>query len=494
MMIYLEYAIYLIAAILRLANLGTAALWYDESFTYMITSRDFPSMLAAIVGDVHPPLYYLITAPFTQLAGLNEFWIRLPSAALSMVGLYLTGKVARQLGLSERARLVGMALLALLPSEIYYAQEARMYALFQALVLAWLLMVLRRRWSLAALFGILTMYTHNYALFYLPVIGLIALAGEIKRPVILANEVTNFPWLACWKPGDQAQVRGALLSALIPAICWLPWQFILLPQMTNVYHGYWIGAVTVGSVLNALYLIFFSFYPPQTASLISVIVLYSLLLYAAIRTRRQVGNAWPVLILLGFGPLLLSIAGSLAWKPVLLFRGLMPSVPLLCLLIAAALTTGPGWKLLYSSALITPLLVGGLVNYYAKVPADKGLIYQDVARMREYWQPGDLLIHSNSSSLLRWQAYAPDIDQTVLPGCGPNGGELSEKTRTEFGAYIDQPNDQTQRIWFLWEDGPTSPQCEIQRAEDLTRSRSARIILANNKYNEAGIFLLDELQ
>ena len=478
--------IYFIAAFLRFLNLGTAQLWYDEAFTYLVTKQDLPTMMSAIMGDVHPPLYYLLMAPIAHL-GLNEFFLRLPSVLLSLLAIWLTGQLASQLGLTRRAALIGQAIMALLPLQVYHGQEMRMYALLTALLLAWLLLVLQRRWVWAALVGTLALYTHNYALLYLPIIGLIGLSQEIHRPVILDPKRLTMDWVL----GDEANLKGWLLSVGLPTLLWLPWQIVLLSQMHFVSASYWLPPITPGGVVFVIVQLFWMVYPPAGfASVLAVLVTLSLLGWSVIRSHRLA--AWRVLILMGFGPLALAILFSLVWQPILLYRGLIASVPMWCLLIAAAMDSLPRLKLAYVVAMGLPLLVGGLVNYYTQMPIDKGLVLQDIATLTAKWEPGDLLLHSNASTYLPWAAYRPDLPQMVLPTCGANGGEISENTRKAINAYTaDSP---ATRIWFIWDTGPTTPECETTRAEKLTNGVVPVVTLTDTPYVFRGLYLIEATQ
>src|SRR5512146_2707300 len=89
-------AIFYVALVLRLIDLGTAQFWYDESFTLVLSRLPFVQMVQATAGDTHPPLYYLITWAVVHLLGSGEWALRFPSVIFSMVGLWLTWKISRR--------------------------------------------------------------------------------------------------------------------------------------------------------------------------------------------------------------------------------------------------------------------------------------------------------------------------------------------------------------------------------------------------------------
>ncbi|MBU4141332.1 hypothetical protein KKE99_00455, partial [Patescibacteria group bacterium] len=53
-------AILVIGLILRLYNLIAVSLWHDEAFSALLIRYPFGEMIARIILDVHPPLYYII--------------------------------------------------------------------------------------------------------------------------------------------------------------------------------------------------------------------------------------------------------------------------------------------------------------------------------------------------------------------------------------------------------------------------------------------------
>src|SRR6266851_3852750 len=63
----------LTAFALRLFQLGTQSLWYDESVSLFIARQPIPELIAHTAGDVHPPLYYLLLHFWLQVAGTTEF-------------------------------------------------------------------------------------------------------------------------------------------------------------------------------------------------------------------------------------------------------------------------------------------------------------------------------------------------------------------------------------------------------------------------------------
>jgi uncharacterized membrane protein len=136
--------LFAIAAILRLGFVWIAPAWYDENFTLIVSRLPFDRMLLAVAGDVHPPLWYLLLWPLGQLHA--PIWVlRIPAALLSVFSVGIFWSILGALELSPRVRVAALVLMAILPIQLYYAMEARMYTLLEFLVLAAVLRSEERR-------------------------------------------------------------------------------------------------------------------------------------------------------------------------------------------------------------------------------------------------------------------------------------------------------------------------------------------------------------
>jgi uncharacterized membrane protein len=128
--------ILLLAACLRFALLGQHSLWSDEIFVVWITRfawRDLLHVVAAV--DFHPPLYYLLMKAWVGVAGTGETVLRIPSAVASVLTVGLTYALMRKVA-PVQVSLLGAFLVSVSPFHIMAAQEARMYPLVGALVVA----------------------------------------------------------------------------------------------------------------------------------------------------------------------------------------------------------------------------------------------------------------------------------------------------------------------------------------------------------------------
>lgn len=491
------FVIFAIGLILRVAQIAAAPFWYDEAFTAILARSPLPILIDATAGDTHPPLYYLLAWSWGQLFGVSELGLRSLSLVLSMVCLWLTWLVTGRFQLSETTRIVIVALMAAMPMQIHYAQEARMYSLFTGLVLLAVYLVKRRSWFALGIVNLALLYTHNYALFYLPVIGLIATHGEMKRPLHLRmDNYTQALYRPPYDdPRDQAQTRYMVLAYIVPVFLWLPWAWILIEQMQTVARGYWIQPVTPGAVIYSVYMLLLSFGTPDKLQVVSVMVAIGLTLLAVYRGLRDKRLN---LLMLAFGPLVIAVVGSLLWKPVLLFRGLSPSAPFLYMLIAVMIGDSKISRLLLA-VFLAPMITAGVVGHLLYNADNKGEeVSQAIQYVSDNWQEGDALYHISDGSAVVWSYYLPGVVHYELPTtdtCGQGDpGSLSVKTRAAIGIQpVQFEQVEAGRAWLIYSVHPLSIACGVDMAESLRDRSTEIVVIEQNSMVETGVYLYENL-
>ncbi len=132
----------LVAWGLRLYHLDAMSIWWDESLSWDRATSDIPTIFANTIQiqtlatrDLHPPLYFLLLHFAVMFAGATEFALRFLSVSSNMLTLAMLYPLARVL-FGTRGRGIGLLTIlfgALSPLYVWYAQEARPYAL----VLLW---------------------------------------------------------------------------------------------------------------------------------------------------------------------------------------------------------------------------------------------------------------------------------------------------------------------------------------------------------------------
>jgi 4-amino-4-deoxy-L-arabinose transferase-like glycosyltransferase len=170
----------MLGAALRIYRIDGHALSGDEAYSVVIwvqySAEYLLRTIALATTEPHPPLALLALHGWALLVGDSVLALRMQSVLASVITLAAAYRIGRALG-GERAALIGLALCALNPFQIWYAQFARNYSLWMAGSALTALFMLRawekprraRRWVVYALSAVLTAYV-----FYLEALALIA--------------------------------------------------------------------------------------------------------------------------------------------------------------------------------------------------------------------------------------------------------------------------------------------------------------------------------
>jgi uncharacterized membrane protein len=235
-------AVTLVGAVMRLATLGHRSFWLDEGVTYIIAVKSVADLLSFIAReDVHPPLYYLVLHAWLA-GGDSEVWLRLPSATFGIVSIVLLGVLGRHL-VDERTGVIAALAFAISPLQVWYAQEARMYALVVLLALIMLLCLWQAInspprpiwwWAGVTVSGTLVLYTSTS--------GVWLLAGLNLFLLVYATVQRRWRLLAAWVVSQVAMV-----TLFLP---WLPSQVNQLAISQRV--AFWVATPTIGAVTNLL--------------------------------------------------------------------------------------------------------------------------------------------------------------------------------------------------------------------------------------------------
>lgn len=113
---------------LRFYGLEAQSLWYDEGSSVRLAEGPLRRIFEGAAQDIHPPLYYVLLYGWTAVMGRSAFALRALSALTGVLLIAATGGLAARL-FGPRAAPWAMGLMAVHPLAVYYAQEARMYAL-----------------------------------------------------------------------------------------------------------------------------------------------------------------------------------------------------------------------------------------------------------------------------------------------------------------------------------------------------------------------------
>jgi 4-amino-4-deoxy-L-arabinose transferase-like glycosyltransferase len=234
---YLVAALLALALVLRLVGIARESFWIDEAYSVRFSSGGIASILSQNAQDAHPPLYYLGLAAWRAVAGDSDARVRVYSVVWSLLGLGALFLLTRDLA-GQRAAVIALGLGVVNPLDIYYAQEARMYAQAATLLTfaAWCLwrwMDLIRKpdsraawpWVIAyAMLAYAALMTHYLAAVFLIAQGLFAVAWFVRRRAW--RNITHLAWAGVavaflflpW----VLYVRQYRTSLYLPALAWMP--------------------------------------------------------------------------------------------------------------------------------------------------------------------------------------------------------------------------------------------------------------------------------
>ena len=412
--------------------------WYDESFSYLVASAPWGALLRATAADVHPPLYYALLkiwlgiVPSLAPAFTIETQARLLSFALSCVALAQYWKLLTRLELpiDQRRLAFGLALYA--PGLIWFASEARMYALMEVLVLAIMLqwtpepgheMTWGRALLSGPLFGLLAL-THNAGLYYCVSLALaLAVRYTIRR---------------AWQPLAAAGAIGFL--------CWAPWAVFGFARQVSTYSGgrYWIGTPSPLNVATLLYKSFFYIRLPESQPWVyvfGVMLLGWLIVWGLVFERRR----W--LHIAAYGPAVLGfLVSAVLGAGAIIGRVLIPGSFLAFIPMAGVLRRREGWFLL-------PVLVALIAAPFMGLISE-GRLVRNAADFSFLAQQFEVdVIYAAQSGALPLSVYAQvPVLYAALDdehGAGLNDG-VYPALGLERGDLRDVPA--WERAWFVYGD------------------------------------------
>lgn len=430
---------------LRVLGLADQSFWWDEAFS-AVTARQGPRAILGTVttADFHPPLHYLLLWAWGNIAGSSEFALRYLSVMASLLAVALAAAAGRS-WLGPVGGLLSALVMAVAPFQVYYAQEARMYAL-AALWTTGLLAVAARlgvrptpgRALAYAAFGLLGLYTFYYCLLPLAILGLLLT-------------------LQCLRTAPRRPRLATLLLAHgLLALGYLPWLPVLL-RATGVWDSPWTPPTTPLKVLTwsgpalALGLPDPTLVTrPPTVYLLGSLGLVLLLGLASSLAQPASRAAWlPALVAAGALGLMVAIATV---RPIFHPRYTLPaSPPLLLALAGAVLALGRAWRPAGGVALLVVLssCLYGLVVLRTD-PAYRRDDYRGALAFAEaHWQPGDIVL-TNAEPPVRY--YLGDRRPFRYLLFSPYGESTVVETLNTIATHH-------RRAWLVWQPTiPTDPE------------------------------------
>lgn len=490
-----------LAAVARLPMLFDR-FWYDENFTLALVRLPFDRMLAAIMGDVHPPLFYI----FAWLSGHwgGPAWlIRIPSLLASLLALVVFREILYLLEIDQRARPVALILMAFAPLQLHYGSEARMYALLELEMLIGVLAFLTFRWWLVWLAMIAMLYTHNWGLIYTLALAVVMAIQIIRDGTKLANLLQALsPASNYWREVScnyfQLEFKELAFACGSAFLIWLPWAFIMHDQMGTINQNYWIMRVSPGQIA---YYIFQQVWSVALPNPVGFMVTWAWLALGIMATWKLIINPARI-YLLAFLPLLIGVLISLIWQPVVIFRALIGTSPFIYIILAAPFVwiyerraawhyeQGIIWRrALLAAIFIAPLAVLAYPALYD--PDYRGNnSAKVVSYLQQHIQPADLVVVGGDGGVLNLRAYG--FAPIMIPECAPSLGSVSDISRTALD-YDIRPWQQihARRIWLYWGTTPLLHQCEVDEFHTIVGDSVPLVTDQVNEMTFTGLWLVE---
>ncbi len=338
-------ALFVIAILLRVANLTAQSLWADEGNSVRVTERPLALVIDAARADVHPPGYYLLLWGWVKLFGQSETAVRMLSVVAGVLVVLLVYMTAGRLFGQRSAWLAGLCA-AVSPFQVMYSQEVRMYILVAlwATALVYLLVrwfdadgtAQRTRWGVAyALVGAAGLWTHYLFPVVIVALGIAWLVWWVGRRGSARWQQDGLLWLAAhlvmtglylpWLPTAWAKTFGYGAISTAHDVGYIVVQaFKLLSLGETVPDDAWTRWLTVAGVGLAVFGAWSGFVPEPSTEHGS--------------QRRHPGIPTLALTLLVLAPIVLMSGLALAGRPAYRPKFFLVASPAFCLLVGQGIS------------------------------------------------------------------------------------------------------------------------------------------------------------
>jgi hypothetical protein len=351
--------------------------------------------------------------------------------------------IARAL-FDEETALLSLAFASVLPFQIHFSQEVRMYALLSLSLLTAVysyLRAVRGDWKWWVLFGVSSaaaQYTHHLAAIHL--------AALAFTPLAQRN----------WKI-----LRALLLASAFAVLLYLPWLIHLPAQVSKVQSFYWVERPGVEKAFT-LFLVYLSYLPLPEKWLAPVFLLSAwvvfLLAYQTYLAWRKKLPAWKSGVwtaYLAFAPPLLLWLVS-QFVPVYIERALLPSHAMFCVWLGWAAARG-GTPKPARVFLLVSVFIAAAAGFFQHAHYN-GFPYADFAalnrRIASARRDGDAIVHSNKLSYLPAFYFNAELPQSYIadPPASPTdtlAPATREVLKVRFEEDIQSAAAGKRRVWFI---------------------------------------------
>jgi mannosyltransferase len=386
----------------HLFRIGFNSLWFDETFSWLVAQRSVSAILTQRLEPFLPPLYHVLLHFWIGL-GQTEVDLRLLSAICGITTVPIMYFLGRDL-FSPATGWAAALLSALLPFQIYYAQEARPYALVMLLSVLVLWAFVRawksntyRAWIGFGLLAGLGLYAHYFLILWLLVFHGFSILAETR---------------------GQRRWRMLLLSDALAMLIAGPQMLSAWVQMRRVTSDFWVAPPSPLQPVKTLDYLIFGHTTPLSLVPVALFLVLSILtmtILAAFRMRGETRQWLLLMLALVLIPMFLVLLFSWFIEPLYLDRSFSLVSPAYLLLLAWGFAHPPQHSpvpLLYAGLAV---VIGiSLSNYYLWPDPAKPPFREVSAVLKTHSQQEDVVLHLHDSSYLPLRYYAPDVESYLL--------------------------------------------------------------------------------
>ena len=337
----LIWPILILSAALRVYRINDRDFWYDEAFTGIAVRERFHDMMAMIINDVHPPLYYLAAKFFSAPFNYSVFGIRLFSAVFGVLGVWAIYLFTKEL-FDRRIALWASLIIAISPFAIQYSQEARMYVMLVFLI------------TIAAYFFIRALKTDQMGYFLLW--GIFTGLACLTHYMGLIFSVVYLPVFIAWKiiGGKiyEKKINWQMVKDFLPSkkllagygaafVVFSPWLTTFWYHLTHMGNNLsWIVPASFGDIFWNIQMFIFGtpkgemsagmpnpneFYGVANNTAVAVLVIFLVGITVFLFKKRKDKENLSIILVFSFGFLLIVYLMSLLGQRYFVARYLMPA-------------------------------------------------------------------------------------------------------------------------------------------------------------------------
>jgi len=357
----LIFMVLILGFTLRLYEIKKNNLWFDELlsniYTYQFTTSraqwhgisKISYFSNVIGGETHSILYNLLVYIYSFFFGGWES-VRYLSLFFSMLSLIIFYRLSR-LFLNQKESICALIIMAFNPFQIWYAQEARAFALsgFLAISMIYLYIKALRTnklsyWIYFSIAGIANVYSNYHSFFLIIVSGLILLLKENRK------------FIKKW-----------LLSFFAIIASFLPLLPVFMKQFYSVKNDFWIRPPTLSSLPLTFGVLSLGYSATLNQLNIGIVLFIALFIYGVYAHYRCYKNYTITILSFFLLPILLIYIWSKIIMPIYLDRKFIIFSPFYYLLLSKGIISIRN-RIFKASIVICVafLILFSLFNYYQR--------------------------------------------------------------------------------------------------------------------------------